>query len=142
MEDCIFCKIIAGEAPASIFYRDAVCVAFLDIRPINRGHALVVPLQHHYLLGYHSDETAGHLLKVGKWVGQALRESGIPCDGVNFMILDGKDAGQEVLHTHLHVIPRAKADGFGFRFPEAYGKMPGRKELEADAERLRQQMSS
>jgi histidine triad (HIT) family protein len=134
--DCIFCRIIAGAAPASIVYRDAVCLAFMDIQPVNPGHLLVVPLAHAAGLSALDALTAGHLMQVGQRLGGALLNSGLRCEGVNYFIADGEAAGQEVFHVHLHVIPRFAEDGFGFRFPPAYFQRPPRAELDSAAARI------
>lgn len=134
MPDCIFCKIIAGSAPASELYRDERVMAFLDIRPVNPGHLLVIPLRHAGDLAGLDEEDAAHLMRVGRRLAAALRQSGLPCDGVNLHLADGAAAGQEVFHAHLHVIPRVRGDGAGFRFGSAlHSNPPSRNELDITA---------
>jgi histidine triad (HIT) family protein len=70
-------------------------------------------------------------------VACALRKSGLPCEGVNLFLADGEAAMQEVFHVHLHAIPRFAGDGFGLKFPTAYGQKPARASLDATAERIR-----
>jgi len=135
--DCVFCGILAGRAPSSVVFRDDVCCAFLDIRPVNPGHVLVVPIVHAACLAELDPETGAHVFKMGQRVAAALRESGLRCEGVNLFLADGAVAGQEVFHIHLHVIPRYAGDGFGLRFGSSYGAMPGREELDRVAGRIR-----
>ena len=138
MVDCIFCRILAGELPASFVYRDDRCAAFLDIQPVNHGHLLVVPIQHGAYLADIDAETAADLMRVGHAAAAALRASGVRCEGVNFFLADGEAAMQEIFHVHLHVFPRFKDDGFGLKFsPEYYTRRPPRAELDQLAAALR-----
>ncbi|NIM93611.1 MAG: HIT domain-containing protein [Anaerolineales bacterium] len=134
---CIFCKIIAGQAEASFVHKDDKVTAFMDIQPLVRGHLLIVPNYHTPNLTELADEYAGHMFKVGRRLAQALRASGLRCDGVNLYLADGVTAGQSVFHTHLHVIPRHIKDGFRIHFPESYGQRPPRATLDEDAEIIR-----
>jgi histidine triad (HIT) family protein len=137
MSNCVFCQIIAGSAPASVVYRDAVCVAFMDIQPVNAGHLLVVPLTHAADLAALEPETGAQLMRVAQRLAAAVRQSGERCEGVDLLLADGEAAGQEVFHVHLHVIPRYAGDGFGFKFGPNYGNRPLRAELDRVAARLR-----
>ena len=135
---CIFCKILAGSAPASIVYRDEWVTAFMDIQPVTPGHLLVIPNQHTPDLASVDAETGAQMFKVGQRLAAALRQSGIPCEGVNLHLSDGQVAGQEVGHTHLHVIPRFAGDGFGLKMPPNYrGSQPAREQLEETAGKIR-----
>lgn len=116
MNNCIFCDILAGRLPASRVYQDALCTAFMDIRPINPGHVLVVPNEHASCLAELKEDTGAHLFRIAQRIAAALRSSAIPCEGINFFLADGKAAGQEVFHTHLHVFPRIAGDGVRLRF--------------------------
>lgn len=138
MNDCIFCRIFAGELPVSLIYRDEVCAAFMDIQPVNPGHLLVVPLEHRPYLADIDGETAGHLMRVAHRLAAALRASNVRCEGVNLFLADGEAAMQEVFHVHLHVFPRYAGDGFGLRFGPDYKKRPPREELDRIAADLRQ----
>ncbi len=137
MHDCIFCAILAGRAPASLVYRDERCAAFLDIRPVNPGHTLVVPIRHAASLAELDPEDGAQLFRVAQRLAAALRRSGLRCEGVNLFLADGEAAGQEVFHVHLHVLPRFRGDGFGMRFPPGYGQNPPRAELDEIAQRIR-----
>ncbi len=138
---CVFCRIIAGEVPASKVYEDEQSFAFLDIQPITPGHILVIPKIHTKSLLELPKAEAAHLMVVGQKMDQALRESGLSCEGVNLFLADGRAAGQEVDHVHLHVFPRFEGDGFGFRFGSGYRKQPGREELDRNAEKIRHALS-
>jgi histidine triad (HIT) family protein len=138
MTDCLFCRILAGELPASVVFRDELACAFLDVRPVNPGHVLVVPTGHAASLADLDEQSGGHLFRVGQRVAGALRESGLRCEGVNFHLADGAAAGQEVFHVHLHVIPRYAGDGFGLRFGPHNRTAVGRDELDTVATRLRE----
>jgi histidine triad (HIT) family protein len=136
--DCVFCRILAGELPASFVHRDERCAAFMDIQPVNAGHVLVVPTEHAVHLADLDPESAAHVMRVGQRVTAALRASGLRCEGVNLFLADGEAAGQEVFHVHLHVLPRWRGDDFGLRFaPEYYTRKPPRAELDEVAERIR-----
>jgi diadenosine tetraphosphate (Ap4A) HIT family hydrolase len=130
MTGCVFCGIVAGGEPASFVYRDEHVCAFLDIRPVNRGHLLVIPNAHATYLADMASASGTAMFAVAHRLAARLYASGLPCDGVNLLLADGVAAGQEVFHVHLHVIPRVKGDGFGFRFPKDYGVLASREELD------------
>jgi histidine triad (HIT) family protein len=131
---CPFCQIIAGRLPASQLYADDLVLAFLDIRPANTGHLLVVPRAHAASLAELPESTGAAMFTAAHRLAKALRASGVPCDGINFFLADGAVAGQEVEHVHLHVLPRFADDGFKLtvRFLS-----PERAELDATAARIR-----
>ena len=134
MSDCVFCRILAGELPASFVYRDDRCAAFMDIRPVNSGHLLVIPTRHAPYLADIDPSEAADIMKVGHTAAAALRASGVRCEGINFFLADGEAAMQEVFHVHLHVIPRFRGDGFRLHFsPEYYTRRPERSELDTIA---------
>ena len=138
MADCIFCSILAGDSPASFVYRDDLVAAFMDIRPVNLGHLLVVPIRHAPSMADVSREEAGSLMRVAQRATAALRASTLKCEGVNYFLADGEAAMQEVFHAHLHVFPRFKGDEFGMRFsPEYYTRRPVRQDLDQQAQELR-----
>lgn len=136
MADCVFCRIVAGAAPASVVHRDERCLAFMDVQPVNPGHLLVVPLRHAARLADVDADAAAHLLRVAHRLAAALRASGLRCEGVNLFLADGAAAMQEVDHVHLHVFPRWRGDGFGLRFGPHYAVRP-RAELDDAAVAIR-----
>lgn len=137
MSDCVFCGIAAGNVPASKVWEDDNSCAFLDIRPVNSGHILVIPNRHAASLEELEEADGAELFEVARRLAAALRRSGVKCEGVNLHLADGPAAGQEVFHVHLHVIPRFKGDGCGLRLPPGFGANPPRPELEALAEKIR-----
>ena len=140
MNTCIFCQIIAGQAPSSLVYRDDDIVAFLDIRPVNPGHVLIVPCVHKESLGELSADIAARMMTVAQQIMAGIRSSDLRCEGINLFLADGSAAGQEVEHVHLHVIPRFAHDGFGLRFAPGYGAIADRKWLDDLAEVLRESL--
>lgn len=118
-------------------YEDEATLAFLDIRPMSPGHTLVIPKAHAAYLEDLPEGGAGPILEAGRRVAVALRKSGLRCEAVNLWLANGKEAGQEVFHVHLHVIPRSRGDGLGVRVGPDYGRIAGRSELEDIAGRIR-----
>jgi histidine triad (HIT) family protein len=141
MDDCVFCKIVKGLAPASVVYSDEKVMAFLDIQPVNFGHVLVIPRAHAKELSELDPEIGGQMFKAAMVVAEGLRKSGVKCDGVSLFLADGEAAFQEIFHVHLHVIPRFRGDGFELRFSPSYGTKPGRKEMDTIAEQIRKAIS-
>lgn len=109
--DCIFCKIVAGEIPCSKVYEDDKILSFIDINPINYGHALVLPKEHYDNIYETPDEIAKLLFTIAKKIAIAQKKS-LSADGVNIQMNNDLVAGQLVFHTHLHIIPRFTNDGF------------------------------
>lgn len=113
------CKIIEGKSPASIIYEDDQVVAFVDLFPIHEVHLLIVPRYHAPSMKDVDDGTLQHMMVVAGKMNAALRRSKYPCEGVNLFMADGEAAHQEIFHFHLHVYPRFKGDGFGFRYDKS-----------------------
>jgi histidine triad (HIT) family protein len=135
---CVFCRIIAGQLPSAPVYSDNQVVAFLDIRPVNPGHTLVVPKSHVSSLAELRPALGGRLFQVAMQVAAALRRSGLRCEGVNVYVADGKVAFQEVPHIHIHVIPRFQGDALRINFGADYGRGPTAEELADTAAKIRQ----
>ena len=108
-ENCIFCKIAAGEIPSATIYEDADFRVILDIEPASKGHALILPKEHYANLYELPEELASKVLVVAKKVVTAMTEV-LGCDGYNVLQNNGEVAGQTIFHFHLHLIPRY-ADG-------------------------------
>lgn len=106
----IFSKIIAKEVPADIVYEDKYVLAFLDINPIQPGHTLVIPKTPSEDGLSCNPEDLARVMEVGQKIALALKEV-VSCEGINFIMNNGEAAGQEVFHTHLHVVPRFSDDG-------------------------------
>ena len=111
---CVFCAIVSGEAPAIRVYEDDDYLALLDIRPIVRGHTLVVPKRHTVDLTDTPASTLADMVRIGQRIGRAARASELAADGNNIAINDGKAAFQSVFHIHLHVAPRKTGDTLSF----------------------------
>ncbi|MFX1564470.1 MAG: HIT family protein [Promethearchaeota archaeon] len=140
--DCIFCKIVAKEIPANVVYEDGEIIAFLDIRPINPGHTLVIPKAHTANLKELDSQLGGRLFQVAGQIAAALRKSGLRCEGINVWLADGKAAFQEVPHIHIHVIPRFEGDGLRLQVGPDYGKTPPDEKMQQQAEKIRQALKS
>ncbi len=135
-DNCIFCSIIAGDAEASFVYEDDLVVSFLTIGPVTDGHLMVVPRAHMPFLADLNDEVAGRMYVVARRLAQALRDSGLPCEGVNLFQADGSAAFQEVFHSHLHVFARYRGDGF--RLSANWDHEPTRSDLDNHAAAIRE----
>ncbi len=126
-DGCIFCKVVAGEIPATKVYEDDIVVAFLDIGPISDGHTLVVPRQHCKRLHECSAELLGEVCsRIGRIAGAVVAAMG--CEGYNVLCNNGRAAGQLVDHVHFHIIPRNTGDGVFNRWP-AYKYQEGQAEI-------------
>jgi histidine triad (HIT) family protein len=109
VNDCLFCAIVAGDVPAQIVDSDEHTVAFMDINPATRGHALVVPRRHSADLMEVSDDDLQHAIVAARRLAQRMRAALEP-DGFNILNACGPAAWQTVFHFHLHVIPRYEDD--------------------------------
>lgn len=135
MEVCVFCQIIAGESPASIFYEDEVVFGLMTIGPVTQGHAMVIPKKHAANLSELDEATGRHLWTIAQRTSAAIRESGVKCEGINLFLADGKAAFQEVFHVHLHVIPRYAGDPF--KIVAGWEVKPEREELDQVAQQIK-----
>ncbi len=111
VDGCIFCAIVAGEAPAEILYEDSLTMAFLDIAPLARGHVLVIPRRHVADLWDLPPELAGPVMETTVRMADAVTTAFRP-EGINLFHSTGAAAGQSVFHVHLHVVPRWTGDRF------------------------------
>ena len=108
-ENCIFCKILAGEIPSTAVYEDDDFKAILDVNPAARGHVIILPKNHAANIYELPDEDASKIMIVAKKIATAIEKAN-HCDGVNILQNNGEAAGQTVFHLHVHVIPRFKGD--------------------------------
>jgi histidine triad (HIT) family protein len=138
---CIFCEIAAGRIPAQVVYQDDQCLAFMDLMPITKGHVLVIPKAHAENIWELSHAAAAAMLPAAQKIAAALRNSGLPCEGVNLHMANGQVAGQSVFHAHIHVVPRASGDGFGLKFPPGYGAEADKDELSATAQLIQRSLA-
>jgi histidine triad (HIT) family protein len=132
--DCLFCKILAGEIPSTIVAEDERTVAFMDINPATRGHALVVPRRHAADLGAIDPEDLAAVAQAAQRLARRAREA-LGADGVNLMNSWGSDAWQTVFHFHVHVIPRYAGDPLQLPWKPAPGD---EREISGAADALRE----
>ncbi len=137
MPECIFCSIARGTQPSTKVFEDENLIAFMDFKPITKGHVLIIPKEHVELLTELEDHLAGELLIAAKKVGLALKKSKLNCRGINYILADGTEAGQEIFHVHLHIVPRYRGDGFGLRMPENDIEETDEKRLERTAAKIK-----
>jgi len=114
--DCLFCKMVAGQTPVTKIYEDEVVLAFLDIGPISDGHTLVIPKQHFEKL---HDCPPRLLGRVGSCLGKIAGAvaAAMNSDGYNVLCNNGRAAGQLIGHLHFHIIGRSTGDGLFDRWP-------------------------
>jgi histidine triad (HIT) family protein len=108
-DDCIFCAIAAGEGAAEIIEQDEHTVAFRDINPWTRGHALVIPKKHAKNIFEIEDDELGYVAVAAKRLATRIRDT-LHCDGINLLNSAEPAAWQTVFHFHVHVIPRYEDD--------------------------------
>lgn len=130
-EDCIFCKIVKGEIPSAKIYEDEKFLAFLDIAPVKPGHVLIIPKEHFKDTTLTPDNVLSELIVRGKKIGKALIKE-LGAEGFIFSTNNGKAAGQEIFHTHFHIIPRKSDDGLTHWQQEKY--------KEGEAEKIAQKL--
>lgn len=135
-DDCIFCKIIAGQIPCVKIFEDDAILSFLDIGPISDGHTLVIPKQHYEQLHDCPAELLGRVCsQLGK-IADAVKKA-MNSEGYNLLCNNDRSAGQLVEHVHFHIIPRNTGDGVFNRWP-SYKYEEGR--IETIAETIRKNL--
>ena len=115
-EDCIFCRIAAGKAPASVVYENELVIAFMDISQANPGHVLVAPKRHVRDIYGLDEELAAEVMRVAVRVAKAVKRQ-IKPDGLNLLQANERAGLQSVFHFHLHVLPRFWGDEIDVRWP-------------------------
>lgn len=132
-DDCIFCKMVAGQIPVTKICEDDLILSFLDIGPVSDGHTLVIPKQHFERL---HDCPSGLLGQVCSRIGKIAKAvtAAMDSQGYNLLCNNGRAASQLVDHLHFHIIPRNSGDGVFDRWP-AYKYQEGK--IEEIAERIR-----
>jgi histidine triad (HIT) family protein len=130
-ESCVFCKIARKQASASLVYEDEKVIAFLDTKPLNEGHTLVIPKEHYETIYEIPEEQIAYLHRIVKRTALAVKKA-TRADGISIFQQNGKAAGQEIFHLHVHVVPRYEGQKL-LRF----GEIP-----EASREKLNQVASN
>ncbi len=117
--DCLFCRIIAKEIPTDILYEDDATLAFLDIRPINPGHMLVVPKEHHANIYDIPADVFARVMETARMLTPKVKAA-VGAEGVNIGINNDRVAGQVIFHLHVHIMPRFANDGHRHWHGEGY----------------------
>lgn len=135
--DCVFCKIARKVVPASIIYEDATVMAFLDIRPLSKGHSLIIPKAHYENIFDIPEELLAKVHKVTKHVAFAVKKS-TNADGISIIQQNGRAANQDIFHLHVHVIPRL----VGQRLPHfSHIILASREQLDQIAAQIKKELS-
>src|SRR6267378_498676 len=136
MSDCVFCRIVAKQIPATVVQEDADTLAFMDIGQVNPGHVLVALKSHADNLFGLQDAQAAAVFRTVARVARAIRDAFAP-QGLSVYQANGKAAGQTVFHFHVHLVPRHENDGMNLTWPV---KNPPREKLEEYAAKIRQKL--
>jgi histidine triad (HIT) family protein len=131
--DCVFCKLVAKQIPASVVYEDEATLAFMDLGQVNPGHVLVACKAHADNVYGLDEAQAAAVFRTAVRVARAVRDAFDP-PGLSIYQANGKPAGQTVFHFHMHVLPRHEADGMQLVWPV---KNPPREKLEEYCARIR-----
>jgi histidine triad (HIT) family protein len=134
--ECIFCKITAGDIPCFKLHEDDATIAFMDINPVNPGHALIIHKAHHRDLFEIPVDNIAAVTRTAQKVAKAVQRTLEP-DGMNMLQCNGPAAKQSVMHFHMHVIPRHLEDGLTMNWDIVQGDMD---EIGALAARIRGNM--
>ena len=138
--DCPFCSIVTGKATASIVYENPAIIAFMDLNPTHVGHTLVVPKKHWENIYEVPENVLAEVSAVVKQVSVAVKKT-VGAQGISILQLNGRAAGQSVMHFHVHVIPRFRGDPISTAIGamvEHHGfKRPERRELDEIAQKIR-----
>jgi histidine triad (HIT) family protein len=133
MSDCVFCRIVTRQIPATVVHEDEHTLAFMDLGQVNPGHVLVAVKKHAENLYALDDAQAGAVLRAAARVARAIRDAFTP-QGLSVYQANGKVAGQTVFHYHVHLVPRYEGDGMALAWPV---KNPPREKLEEYAAKIR-----
>lgn len=133
MSDCVFCRLVTKQIPATVVHEDEDTIAFMDIGQVNPGHVLVALKAHAENLYALDDAQAAAVARTSARVARAIREAFNPA-GLSVYQANGAPAGQTVFHYHVHLLPRHEGDGMELIWPV---KNPPRATLEEYAARIR-----
>ena len=133
MADCVFCKIVAKQIPATVVHEDEHTLAFMDIGQVNPGHVLVAVKKHAENIFALDDAQAAAVFRAAATVARAIRGAFEP-PGLSVYQANGAAAGQTVMHLHIHLVPRHDGDGMALAWPV---KNPPREKLAEYADQIR-----
>jgi histidine triad (HIT) family protein len=140
---CPFCNIASGKLHASIVHEDATTIALMDANPANTGHTLVVPKEHYENIYEIPEKTLSEVAATVKKVSVAVKKT-VGSGGISVLQLNGRAAGQSVMHFHVHVIPRFRGDtisrAIGAMVEHHGRKKPDRRELDETAQKIRENL--
>ena len=137
MDDCVFCKIVAKQIPATVVREDEHTLAFMDIGQVNPGHVLVAVKRHAENIYALDDAQAAAVFQAAARLARAIRDAFAP-QGLSVYQANGKAAGQTVFHFHVHLVPRHERDGMELSWPV---KNPPREKLADYAEKIRAKLA-
>jgi len=133
MSDCVFCRIVARQIPATVVHEDEHTLAFMDLGQVNPGHVLVAVKAHvENIFGLSAPQASAASVAMVR-VANAIRDAFAP-HGLSVYQANGKAAGQTVFHYHVHLVPRYEGDGMAFTWPV---KNPPREKLEEYAAKIK-----
>lgn len=113
MKECLFCKIANKEIPAKIIYENEKTMCILDINPISDGHCILIPKKHFEYFSNCDDDYLEEMAKTTKKVANIINQSALGNNGINYLINEKENANQEIMHLHIHLIPKfEKENGF------------------------------
>jgi histidine triad (HIT) family protein len=135
-QSCVFCRIVRKQAPASTIYEDETALAFLDIRPLDIGHTLVITKKHYADIFSTPEKVLEHIYTIVQHVSLAVKKA-TNADGISIIQQNGKAASQDIFHLHVHVVPRFE----GQKMPHFSDlKQIDRENLDAMARKIRQEL--
>ncbi|HJY78340.1 MAG TPA: HIT family protein [Burkholderiales bacterium] len=137
MADCVFCKIVAKQIPATVVHEDEHTLAFMDIGQVNPGHVLVAVKKHAENIFALDDAQAAAVFRAAARVARAIRGAFEP-QGLSVYQANGAAAGQTVMHLHIHLVPRHDGDGMALTWPV---KNPPRERLAEYAQKIRAKLA-
>jgi len=140
---CPFCGIASGKASASLVYEDAAVLAFMDLNPASIGHTLVVPREHWENIYEIPETVLADIFSVVKRVSAAVKKT-VGAEGISILQLNGRAAGQAVMHFHVHVIPRFRGDPLSKAVDAMVAhqgfEKPKRRDLDEMAQKIRENL--
>ncbi len=117
--NCVFCRIVEGRERSVKVYEDDICIAIMDIAPVNKGHLLVIPRRHYETIFDMPIDEASHVFGVACLMAKAVKKA-VDAEGVNILQNNGRAAWQHIFHVHVHVIPRWTRDKLDIYWPASF----------------------